>query len=193
VSAPRLAAPVLAALAALAAGCSKGGPAPEVEAEVARREAFAHALALDAGQETAWGVSSRSDVRFEDGLSFVQYDPPDDFRGRAFRFMGQRATIRLAPRGDRPMRLLVYGWIDTKAIRTRPVVSAFIDGRLVATNGPVEPEGVWGIDTVIAPEILGGKRWVNLVLVLSSVAFHWDEPPVLKVAVLTGLEWEPAP
>jgi hypothetical protein len=190
VSAPRLAA---LALAALAGACSKDGSTPEVEAEIARREAFAHALALDAGENTAWGVSSRSDVRFGDGLSFVQYDPPHDFRGRAFRFMGQRATIRLAPRDDRPMRLFVYGWLDTKALRTRPVVSAFIDGRLVATIGPVEPEGHWMIDTVISSDVLGGKRWVNLVLVLSSVAFHWDEPPVLKVAVLTGLEWEPAP
>jgi len=170
-------------------GCTRGPPA-EVTAEVARREAYAHAIAVDAGQGSAWSVSSRSEILFEEGFSGVQYDPPDDFRAHGFRWTGQRARVRLKSHGDRPMHLLLYGWVNLKVTRTHPTLAVYVDGQLVGGAPPVDDSGLWGIDTIVPASMLRDAKWVDLTLVVSAVAWHWAEPPDLRVVVLNGLFWD---
>lgn len=178
-------------LASLGLACEAPSPSAEVVRELGRREAFAEALAVDAGARRAWMLSSRSDVLFEEGLSALEYDPPFQFREHAMRWMGQRCHIRLKRHDGRSMRLFIYGWVDLKAVKTRPLISAQLDGRLLATVR-VPEDGLWGMDLVVPPDALR-TTWGDLQITLGSVAFHWADPPGLKVALLNGLSWTEAP
>lgn len=178
-----------AACAASAMGILACGnePSPHVSREIARREALAHELIVDAGASRAWAVSSKSDVRFEEGFDVIAYDPPFQFSGHAFRWMGQNAHVRLKSHGGHAMRLQVHGWTDPNVIKSRPVVSAYIDGRLFGTALALE-DGLWGIDFVVPADMLQSS-WVDLKITISTIAFHWADPPDLKVAMLNGLTW----
>lgn len=179
------------ALASFGVACKAPSPSPEVLREVEQREAFSEALIVDAGAQRARLLSSRSDVLFEEGLSTLEYDPPFQIRKHAMRWMGQRSHVRLKRHGDRPMRLFMHGWVDLNAIKTRPLISAYIDGRLFSTV-TVPEDGLWGMDFVVPPEALR-TTWVDLQITIGSVAFHWADPPELKVALLNGLSWTEAP
>lgn len=179
------------ALASFSLACNAPSPSPEVLREVEQREALAEALVVDAGAQRARLLSSRSDVVFEEGLSALEYDPPFQFRKHAMRWMGQRSLVRLKRHGDRPMRLFMHGWADLDAIKTRPLITASIDGRLLETVR-VPEDGLWAMDLVVPPEALRAT-WVDLQITVGSVAFHWSDPPELKVALLNGLSWTEAP
>lgn len=163
-------------------------PSADVAREIARREAFAHELIIDAGASRAWAMSSRSDVLFEDGFSVLMYDPPNNFLNHAFRWMSATNHVRLKSHGARPMRLFMHGWNDPKALKTRPEVTAYIDGQVVGTTGTDEA-GLWGLEVIVQPEMLQ-NTWVDLTITLSAVAFHWIDAPYLKVAMLNGLQWD---
>src|SRR5262249_15937214 len=154
-----------------------------------RREDFRRKMldAEDAGR--ARGVSSGSDVVFEEDFSKVLYDPPTSFRNHAFRWMGKNAHARLKSHGNRPMRMRALGWVDTKVLRTEPFLSAYVGGQHVFSTGPLE-QGHFAVDVVVRAELLQTQQWVDLNLVLSSVAFHWAEPPQLTLAVLYEFHWE---
>lgn len=181
----------MVAVALVAAACAKER-SPAVREEVARRDAYAHALAVDAGIESSWRVSSRTEILFQEGFSLIEHDPPGDFRNNGFRWMGPRGRIRVKSHGDRPMRLRLHGWAHEKEIKARPVISVYVDGRLVADTGAVPEDGLWGIDVVVPAELLRDRDWVDVSIRASAVAYHWAEPPDLRVIVLGGVFWEEA-
>lgn len=169
--------------------CSAIGCSREHKGEVARREAFAYAHAVDAGAARLWGVSSNSQVHFEEGFSLPMFDPEGDFRNHAFRYVGQRARARVRAH-DGPMRLVIHGWINEKVIRSKPVVSLYLRGTQVGSSGVVE-SGTFSVGGVVPPFVTEGEEWVDVDLVVSTVAFYWAEPPELRVALVTNLEWSP--
>ena len=171
----------------LLASCSK--PYDDSE-EVKTREVFAKARMLEADAGRAWGLSSKSDAQFEQGFSQIQYDPPEDFRNHAFRWMGQNAHIRLKRHGSKPMRLLMVGWVNEHAMRTKPILTAYIDGVPIKALPPIT-DHYW-LEVVIPPEQLT-REWVDLNVRLSSVSWHWADPPNLLVALLYRFEWGEAP
>jgi hypothetical protein len=183
----------LALLVMGTAACSTNEPRSDVQAENAARENHGRAVAIDAGAARALGVASRSDVIFDEGFGNVQYDPPDDYRNHAFRWMGQRGHIRLKSHGDRAMKLKVAGWLHEKVIRSKPVVTMFIDGSRIYDTGAVEENGLWGAELVVGAGALRGSRWVDLVMTVSAVAYHWSDAPALMVVVVSNVEWSELP
>jgi hypothetical protein len=179
-------------LAACATGCGSKSRRADAEAEAAAREAFARAAAIDGGIGNALNVTSRADVLFEDGFSIVSYDPPDDYRAHAFRYMGQRGHVRVHSHGDKNMHFALRGWINEKVIRAKPVVTAYLGGLRIADTGAVE-DGVWGLDVKVPAELLRDVDWVDVIVTVSAVAFHWGDPPELRVVVINSLEWWETP
>lgn len=154
------------------------------------RDIFIAQEAARTKTDRAYWVSSRPDVRFNWGFSRVSYDPPSDEHGRAFRWIGAKSVVKL--RGSqKPMKLEMHGWVDNKALRTKPIISLYIDKRLVMATQPID--GLYDIDAQIPAEWLKDAEFVNLEIVLSAVGFHWVDPPDLKVALLTHLGWQPLP
>jgi len=145
------------------------------------------AALADAGADRTFHVASNPDVQFEDGFSGITYDPPEDFHNHAFRWVGQNGHVHLRTHGDKAMHLIASGWINEKVIRSRPVVSAYLDGFFLGTSIP-DDEGHWMVDTVVPSKFLR-RSWVDLSIRTSAVAFHWAEPPELKVVVLYGFSW----
>lgn len=183
---------VVLLIAVFVLACSNKGPSPEVQAEGEAREAFARATALDAGARGALLVASRPDVLFEEGFSIVSYDPPNDYRNPAFRWMGQRGHVRLRGHADRPMTLKLTGWLHEKVIRTKAVVTLYLDGQLLHEVGAVE-NGHWWATVAVPPRMLHGSAWADLIIAVSAVSFHWSDPPALQVVVLSTLEWLETP
>jgi hypothetical protein len=177
-------------VAALLAGCEKRESA-EVTREVAQRDRLARELLFDAGAGRAWAMSSRSDVLFEDGFSGLLFAPPHNYLNHAFRWMSATNHVRLKSHGARPMRLFMHGWADPYALKTRPEIAVYIDGRLIASMR-VPEDGLWGIETIVPPELLR-EKWVDMKVTLSAVAFHWADAPYLQVAMMNGLEWTEVP
>ena len=180
---------VLAGLAA--SGCeTRKEEDPRVSEEIERREAYAKALLVDSGA-SAYKVGNTADVHFQDGFSIVQFDPPDDWRSHAFRWMGQRGQVRLRTRGDAPMRLKVGGWVNEKVIDTKPLIRLYIDGQPIFPKGPgvVDDNQFFIYEVDVDPTLFHGKEWVNLDIVSSAVAWHWSDPPELRVLVLFEFDW----
>lgn len=180
----------LAALAALAAvpvlaGCSsKHGPRDED----VRREAYVRDLVAREGIKESFGVTSSPEVHYEWGFSRIEYDPEYKFRSHAFRWFGQRAVIRLKSHGDKPMHLLITGWVDHEALRTKPTISLYLDGQFLS-SATVE-NGGFGIGGTIPREMLRKADWVTLNIDMSSVGWHWLDAPGLRVALVSSLEWK---
>lgn len=167
-------------LATLALGACKRDP--RVGEEIERREAFARSVLIDGGGAAALGVGNSVNIHFVDGFSKVEFDPAEDWRGRAFRHVGKRGRVRLRV-GDEPMHLRVGGWANEKVIHTRPSVSMYLDN-VPISSGLVDEKGVFGFDGDLDPALTRGKEWVYLDIMPSSVGWHWSEPPELKVVVV---------
>jgi hypothetical protein len=101
--------------------------------------------------------------------------------------MGQNCHVRLKSHGNRTMKLAFHGWADPHALKTRPVVSAYIDGRLFGATQALDT-GLWGIESIVPGDVLG-SRWVDLNITVSAVGFHWEDPPKLKTVLMNGLSW----
>jgi hypothetical protein len=179
-------------LGAAAFGCSPEQESPEVKAEVKAREAFARAAVVDAGAAHVLDVGARGDVVFDDGFSLVSYDPPDDFHGNPFRFMGQHSRMRVRAHEGHRMHIHVRGWLNEKVIRSKAVVALYLDGELLHDTGAVE-NGHWTIDADAKASMLAGRRWLDLVMTVSAVAFQWAEPPELRVVVINDVLWTELP
>jgi hypothetical protein len=184
------------ALGAIAAAvslvaCSKKAPDPEVTAEIGRRNALRNALMTldDGGPRDLFRVGSKPDVHFEDGFGTVQFDPPDDYRNHAFRWMGIRGHVRLRTQGDTPMHVRIAGWLHEQVLHQHGSVWATIDGQTISRAVDTDDKGIWVIDERIDPAIFRGREWVDLEIIPSSVAFHWAEPPDLRVIVLFDFVW----
>ena len=193
--------PFALVLLSLAACSSRRAPTEEQ----VRRDAFVESLIAREHTGAAHGVSSRPDVRFEWGFSVIEYDattpgepkkpsdddPPKLIRSRAYRWMGQHAVIRVKSHGDKPMHLKLTGWVSPHLLRTMPTVTLYVDGQYLAYTVPVSWGG-YGIEVVVPREMLAGADWVTLDLQLSSIGWHWAEPPGLQVALVDDVEWSEA-
>ncbi len=183
---------------AFAAGCSKSDRA-SITLEAEQRQARAHGLSADAGSSSSWNVSCSDDIIYDDGFTLIEHDRKDTSGNSAFRWMGQRGTVRLKSHGGRPMRLFTYGWANIKALQTTPTLTAYIDGRMVGTTTPPPETGLWGIDTVVPKEFLEGRDWVELVITTSTIAWPWADvakladAPTLAVIALNFMSWTDPP
>lgn len=186
----RRASTLLAALALVAAttACERATP-PAVEHENARREAYAHTIAQDAGCAGNFNVASTNDIHYVEGFSVLLHDPPDDFHAPAFRWMGQNGRVRLKSHGNRPMHLSIVGWAHEKVLMTRPVVSLYVDGNFIHSTGQVPEGGHWRFDVDVPAPLLANRPWVELRIAVNAVAFHWADPPELRVIVVNELHW----
>jgi hypothetical protein len=176
-------------------GCSKRVEDPAIAEEVARREAFARKLltTADGGNAPALRVTSSSDVHFEEGFSTIVFDPPDNAFNHAFRWMGKRGHVRLRPKPGRAMHLRVGGWMNEKFLHERGHMTAYIDGQsILPLPVPTDEKGIYVVDTIVEPGVFHGREWVDLEVVPSSVAFHWSDPPELKMIVVFDFVWKPA-
>jgi hypothetical protein len=163
------------------------GERPRTQEDILRDQ-FARKLAEREGVLRAYRLQSSYDVRFGSSFSGIGFDPKGDYRGKAFRWIGQHSFVRLRPHGTKPMNLAVYGWIDTAAIHTRPAVTAYIDGKVIA-DMVVGADGGFALIGTAPPDILAGKQWVTLEISVSSVSFHWSDPPDLMVANILDFDW----
>ena len=140
--------------------------------------------------DRAFWVSNRPEIRFLWGFSLISYDPKDDFHNRAFRWIGAKSVLSLRS-SSVPMQLQINGWVDNNALRTKPTLSLYVDKRILATTEPLD--GIFEIKALIPPEWMQNADFTKVEVVLSSVAFHWVDPPELKVALFTHVSWRPTP
>jgi hypothetical protein len=157
--------------------------------EEVRRDAFARDLMHREGMDAVYGVSSRSDVRFEQGFSGIVFDPPNDYHGKPFRWIGQRGVVRVESHGDKAMNLGAYGWVNPRVVLTRPVVSLSIDGQFVA-QAVVDEKGLFWVGSAIPAPMVAKADWLTVDINLSAVAFHWADAPDLQVANILFFRWE---
>jgi hypothetical protein len=186
-------------IALAACDARRGTVDPAVADEIARREAFADALLADAGAN-AGKIRSSEEVRFEDGFSPIQLEPYEKFDGHAYRWIGKRAHLRLRTKQE-PMELRVVGWVNLQVVHTRPNVKVYIEGMYRWRGGwpredrprpvVVDDKGFFVAEIPFLPGWAPpDKTWIDATIEVSSVGFHWLEPPELRVAHVFELEWK---
>ncbi len=186
---------LLASTVALGLGLSACTKPYDDSADVKAREAFAKKAVFEEDAGRMWNVASTSEVQFEQDFSIIMYDPPDDFRAHAVRWMGQNAHVRLKTHGPKKMKLVIKGWVNEKVLRTHPVITLYIDGQYLPYYYPAKVEAIkdhYWIEAEVPARMLQ-REWVDLNIRLNSIGWHWSEPPNLQVAVLYGFSWEEAP
>ena len=115
--------------------------------EAVRRSDWFRALAEREGLRDAWSLVSRHDLRFEDGVSTLQFvdgtlpDPrwfevaparaPGTLRGQPIRGLSRRAHLRL--RGTGAMRLQMRIAVALNAVHARPRIDVSLDGKILAS------------------------------------------------------------
>jgi hypothetical protein len=170
------------ALGLLAIGCGRDAPVTD---ETRARERYVLELAVREGLVDAWSLASRSDLQFEDGFAPVELVDPLaraawwDERARTYstgraqpvRWMGARGHLRVRGKGDH--RLEIRGWADVTGLRTRPVVSASIDG-MEFHSTLVDDAGYFLIDATIPGSRLTG--WSDIYLTMSSIDNQFQDP-----------------
>ena len=173
-------------------GTGPAQPAAPMADERARRDQFVRTTAEREGATGSLRLTSSANVRFETGFSIIQYDPPGDYHNHAFRYLGQHSVVRLRTRGAKPMKLEIHGWVNCKLIRSKPSLAAYVDGRAIS-DVAVGDDGLFMLGGVIGPDVTAGKPWVDLTIDISSVGWHWGDPPTLMVALISDLDWAEAP
>ena len=172
--------------------------------EPTRRSEWFRKLAEREGLRDAWSLTSRHDLRFEDGVAGLQFvaelpdpkwfelapeQPPSTLRGKPIRALFRRAHLRV--KGSRDMRLQMRIAIALNAVYSRPRIDVSIDGTVLASV-VADEHGQYVIDLVIPAHRLGGD-WRDLYLVFSTI----NEPDAanreLRVARLESVEWVPVP
>ena len=183
----------LLSLPLLLLGCSKAPDQATLD-EIKRRDEFTKNILRDGGGIAATWVGSNANVQFMEGFSLVEFDPADDWRKGARRWMGQKGHVRLRTEGGSPMYLKITGWVNEGVIKVKPTMSVYIDGQPVLPREPTgkvdDPGHFFYWETDVPPETFHGREWVNLDIVWNAVAFHWADPPELKVIILSELTWE---
>lgn len=163
----------------------------QLDRELAEREAYAKRILLENDAGRLLGVSSTSEIVFEEGFGPVTYLPPDSFRNHASRWIGQNAHVRLKAHPGKAMRIHVQGWLNEGVLRTRPQLSFFLDGVLLASRGPLEGAHYW-ID-VDVPADAQRRPWLDLNIRVNAVGYHWSDPPQLTVADIYNFGWTELP
>jgi hypothetical protein len=159
--------------------------------EPALRAAWVRELADREGLHDAWSLTSRGDLRFEDGTGAPNTDvprsnatpraPPEVApRGAASaeldRQLGRpvRRRAHLRVRGATDMRLVLHAQLAPGIGEMRPRLDVSLDGELLASE-LASPGGQYAIDvTVPRGQLAGG--WHDVYLVFSGVAAPVDRP-----------------
>ncbi len=173
--------------------------------EGARRAAWVRALADREGLHDAWTLTTREDLRFEDGvgaLTFVDGGVDDPawyeitrprtegtLRGQAIRPLFRRAHLRV--RGTATMKLVVKAALALNTTYTRPRLDVSLDGELI-TTAVADAQGRYAFEVTIPADRLAGG-WHDLYLVSSSIAEPEKDARDLRVTRLELVEWAPAP
>lgn len=169
--------------------------------EAERRDEWVRLLANREGLHDAWSLTTRGDLRFEDGIGplvFVdgRVDDPAWFevvkpqqleamRGQPIRALYRRAHLRV--RGDRAMTLTLKAAVALNVTYTRPRLDISLDGELLAT-AVADERGRYDITlSVPAAKLAGG--WHDLYLVSSSIAEPDRDVRDLRVSRLEVVEW----
>lgn len=167
--------------------------------EAARRDAWEQRLAEQEGLASAWALTTRRDVRFEDGFSGLAFvdervDDPKWYdatharvepqRGTPVRWMYRRSHLRL--RGSQPMHLSLAGKVNVATVNARPRLDVALDGQLLGSVA-VSPDGQFLFDATVSPR----SGWRDLYLVWTTVAQPERDPRDLRAARLERLTWEP--
>jgi hypothetical protein len=181
---------------------------PDTREEIRRRDAFANAVAIDAGARGV-ALANAPDLRYESGFSDVLYDEEmlekcwparsdlqcarrwmfAGYRKTPFRWLGAHANLRVRAHGAHPMCFAVHGWVDQQALHTTPYLSAYVDGHVLATVDIVPEDGSFTLEGVVSPAQLAGHEWIGVTLDLSTVGWHWLDIRELRVAVVDRVSW----
>lgn len=171
--------------------------------EPARRGAWVRALADREGLHDAWSLTTRNDLRFEDGLGGLRYvdgsiDDPQWYevthlraeparRGTAILPVFRRAHLRV--RGASDMRLVLRAGIALNTVYTHPRLDVSLDGELLR-SAVADATGHYAIDVTVSRDRLAGG-WHDLYLVFSSIADPGKEVRDVRIARLEAVEWAP--
>jgi hypothetical protein len=170
--------------------------------EPTRRTAWARELADREHLHDAWSLTTRADLRFEDGISAVRFidgsvDDPrwyeishgytEAARGTAVRPLARRAHLRV--RGATDMRLALRAAIALNAVYSRPRLELALDGDVIA-SAVADAGGRYAFDVTVPRDRLAGG-WHDLYLVFSSIAEPEREVRDLRIARLESVEWSP--
>jgi hypothetical protein len=171
--------------------------------EPARRGAWVRALADREGLHDAWSLTTRADLRFEDGTGGLRYvdgsiDDPRWYevthprpepakRGKAVLPLLRRAHLRVRGAGD--MRLALRAAIALNTVYTHPRLDVSLDGELL-TSAVADATGQYAVDVTVPRDRLAGG-WHDLYLVFSSIADPGKDIRELRIARLESVEWSP--
>jgi len=171
--------------------------------EPARRGAWVRALADREGLHDAWSLTTRGDLRFEDGFGGLRYvdgsiDDPQWYevtharaeparRGTAILPVFRRAHLRV--RGASDMRLVMRGAIALNTVYTHPRLDVSLDGELLS-SAVAGATGHYAIDVTVSRDRLAGG-WHDIYLVFSSIADPGKDVHDFRIARLEAVEWSP--
>ncbi|HEY0483614.1 MAG TPA: hypothetical protein VGD37_39115 [Kofleriaceae bacterium] len=175
---------------------------PAAGSELERRSAWVRELADREHLHDAWALSTRANLRFEDGTTSLRFvdDSVDDprwyevshpheppRRGQAILPLYRRAHLRV--RGTTDMHLLLRAAISFNAVYTHPRLDVSLDGELLASV-VADAAGHYAIDATVPRGRLAGG-WHDVYLVFSSIGLPDRDVRDLRVARLEAVEWEP--
>jgi hypothetical protein len=174
-----------------------GGPEP------VRRAGWVRELADREGLHDAWSLTTRADLRFEDGFGGLRYvdgsiddprwydvshPPPEPARrGTAILPLYHRAHLRV--RGATDMHLALRAAVALNTIYTHPRLEVSLDGELLA-SAVADAGGHYAIDASVPRDRLAGG-WHDLYLVFSGIADPGKDLRDLRIARLESVEWSP--
>jgi hypothetical protein len=149
--------------------------------EPARRAAWVRELADREGLHDAWSLTTRADLRFEDGTGALRDDDPrsseaarappepaavDQVSRQVSRPVRRRAHLRV--RGASDMRLVLRAQLAPGAGETRPRLDVSLDGEPLASE-IASPGGRYAVDVTVRRDRLA-DGWHDLYLVFSGIA-----------------------
>jgi hypothetical protein len=171
--------------------------------EASRRDAWVRELADREGLHDAWSLSTRADLRFEDGTGGLRYvdDSIDDprwyevthpasepaKRGTAILPLMRRVHLRV--RGTSDMRLALRAAIALNTVYTHPRLDISLDGELL-TSAVADAAGHYAVEVTVSQGRLAGG-WHDLYLVFSSIVEPDKDVHDLRIARLESVEWAP--
>ncbi|HEX2692178.1 MAG TPA: hypothetical protein VHN14_36460 [Kofleriaceae bacterium] len=169
--------------------------------EAARRDTWVRELADREDLHDAWSLTTRGDLRFEDGTGALRYVdgsiddprwyevthlPPEPARrGKAILPLFRRVHLRV--RGASDMRLALRAAIALNTVYTHPRLDLSLDGELL-TSAVADATGRYAIDLTVPRDRLAGG-WHDLYLVFSTIADPDKEIRDVRIARLESLEW----
>src|SRR5262249_19844650 len=141
---------------------------------------WVRSLAEREGLHDAWSLTSRADLRFEDGVGALRYldggideprgdgvaDPrPEPARRTAILPLARRAHLRI--RGAADMHLALRGAI-ARTVYTHPRLEISLDGEPL-NIAVADATGRYAVDVTVARDHLAGG-WYELCLTFSDIA-----------------------